>query len=195
MSQLIKTLVALVDKRDPHAAHHSAHVSLVAGTIADTMHLAAPFPETARIAGQLVNLGKILVPETLLTSTALKGSEKEQIRDAMQASAELLKDVPFEGPVTETVRQSQEAPDGSGPLGLKAEEIIITARIVAVANAFVALTSNRAWRKGKSIDDALKELVEGIGTRYDRAAVAALVTSIESEGGEKIRALAEENAA
>jgi PAS domain S-box-containing protein len=183
LSHLVRTVVAIVDKRDPHAAHHSACVSMIAQSVAQIMQLAAPLPETASIAGQLLNLGKILVPEELLTAKTIRDDDREKIRASLQATADLLQGIDFAGPVVETIRQSQECVDGSGPLGLKGDDILVTARIVHVANSFTALISPRAYRAGKSVDEALRIMLEGIDTQFDRAAVAALVTYVESGGG------------
>lgn len=183
LSHLIRTVLAIVDKRDPHAAHHSACVSLIAGAVARTMQLASPYPETAEVAGQLLNLGKLLVPEDLLIAKRIKKDDRERIRASLQATADLLQGIDFSGPVVETIRQSQETVDGNGPLGMKADDILISARIVHVANSFVALISPRAYREGKPVDEALKTLLNGIDVSYDRAAVAALVTYMESGGG------------
>ncbi len=183
LHHLIRTMVAIVDKRDPHAAHHSACVSMIAEAVAHTMQLASPYPEAAAVAGQLLNLGKILVPEELLTAKSLKADERERIRASLKATADLLQGIDFTGPVVETIRQSQESVDGSGPLGLKGDAILISARIVHAANNFVALISARAYRSGKSVDEALKILLEGIDTQFDRSVVAALVTYMDNGGG------------
>lgn len=183
LSHLVRTVVAIVDKRDPHAAHHSACVSMLAHSMADLMQINAPLPEAASVAGQLLNLGKILVPEDLLTAKTIRDDDREKIRTSLQATADLLRGIDFTGPVVETIRQSQECVDGSGPLGLQGDDILVTARIVHVANSFTALISPRAYRAGKSIDEALKIMLEGIDGQFDRAAVAALVTYVESTGG------------
>jgi PAS domain S-box-containing protein len=183
LNHLIRTMVAIVDKRDPHAAHHSACVSMISEAVTHTMQLASPLPEAACVAGQLLNLGKILVPEELLTAKKIKEDDREKIRASQQATADLLQGIDFAGPVVDTIRQSQEAVDGSGPLGLKGDDILITARIVHAVNSFVALTSPRAYREGKNIDDALKILLDGIDQQFDRTVVAALITYMDSGGG------------
>lgn len=186
LNHLIHTVVAIVDKRDPNAAHHSACVSMIAQSVAQTMQLSEPLPETALIAGQLLNLGKILVPEELLTAKKINEDGRDRIRTSLKATADLLQGIDFNGPVVETIRQSQECVDGSGPLGLKGDQILITARIVHAVNNFVALVSPRAYRKGNSIDEALKILLNSIDASFDRAVVAALVTFMESGGGRRL---------
>ena len=82
------------------------------------------------------------------------------------------------------MRQVQAHWDGSGyPAGLKGAEILVTARIVAVANAFVALTSQRAHREGVSLDEAIETLLGGVGKAHDRKVVAALINFLDNHGG------------
>lgn len=188
LNQLVETLVTIVDRRDPNAANHSAHVALISEAIAKEMRLPEINIRTAKTAGSLMNIGKILVPESLLTaSDAGDNSQREQIRQALNASAELLENIEFDGPVVETLRQTQEHVDGSGePHQLKGNNILITARIVGVANDFVAIISPRAWREGKSIDDALRIMLDGIDKEYDRSVVVALINFLDNGGGRDI---------
>lgn len=184
LNKLIETLVMLIDKRDPHAAHHSAGVAKVAGAVARTMSLGPTEIETVEIAGQLMNLGKLLVPQEVLTSAKPLGEDdRELIASSMKAAISYLAQVPFDGDVVETLRQSYERPDGKGPLGLGSEEILDTAAILAVANSFVAITSPRAWREGKPIDEAKQMLLKDAGTAYVRSVVTALCHYLENGGG------------
>ena len=185
LKQLVRTLVAAVDSRDPYAANHSTQVAVVARAIAEEMGLDELEIDAAETAGNLMNIGKLLVPADLLTSTGELGpGEVEQIRDGIARGIALLDDVPFTGPVVETLRQMTEKWDGSGtPRGLKGEDIIVTARIVAVANAFVAMLNPRAWRPGADFDHAVDRLLEASGTDFDRSVVAALINRLENRGG------------
>jgi HD-GYP domain-containing protein (c-di-GMP phosphodiesterase class II) len=185
LSGLVETVVAIIDQRDPHAANHSTHVSRIARAIAEEMGLPEVEVETAAIAGAVMNVGKILVPVELLTrSGELNDDERRQVRESIEASADLLERVSFEGPVAQTLRQINEHWDGSGtPHGLKGEGILRTARVVAAANAFVALSSARAWRPGIGPDEALARLLPEAGKKYDRAVVAALISLHDSRGG------------
>ncbi|RMF67459.1 MAG: hypothetical protein D6740_11880 [Alphaproteobacteria bacterium] len=121
----------------------------------------------------------------LLKKGRLSEDELALVRNAMKKSADLLTGVEFDGPVVETLRQLQARVDGTGDPPLKGEEILITARILAVANAFVAMVSPRAHRKGLSIDEALAELQKEAGTRFDRGVVAALAHQIENLDGRR----------
>ncbi len=182
---LVRTLVALVDKRDPYAANHSNRVAMVAQAVAREMNLGDAAVQTVGFAGSLMNLGKILVPTEILTKTGqLNDEEIGLIRGSLRATADFLQGIDFGGPVVETLRQLSEHWDGSGqPLGLKGEAILAEARVVAVANAFVALASPRAYRAGIKLDDAVAKLREQAGTAFDRRAVTALENSLENRGG------------
>lgn len=185
LRQLVATIVALIDRRDPYAADHSARVAEVASAIATEMGLSQVEVETVEIVASVMNLGKIAVPKDLLTRHgALSEEEMRQVRESILASADLLQGVEFDGPVVETLRQMQEHWDGTGiPRGLKGDEILPIARIVAVANAFVGMVSARAWRPGLPPDQAADALLKEAGRRFDRATVAALLNVLENRGG------------
>lgn len=182
---LVRTLVALVDKRDPYAAHHSTRVAMVAQAIAREMNLGDAVVQTVGFAGSLMNLGKILVPTELLTKTGqLNEEELGLIRGSLRATADFLEGIDFGGPVVETLRQLSEHWDGSGqPHGLKGTAILAEARVVAVANAFVTLASPRAYRAGMPLDEAIEKIRAQAGTVFDRRAVTALENSLENRGG------------
>lgn len=182
--ELVRALMTVLDRRDPFAADQSARVAAVARRIAEEMVLDPAMIDTAETAGTLVNLGKILVPPELLTkSGALTEAERKMISDSMSAGAALIERVEFEGPVAETLRQVGERWDGTGrPNHRAGEDILVTARVVAVANAFVAMVSARAWRPGIGFDAAIDSLHQQVGTAYDRRVVTALANLIENRG-------------
>ncbi|SMF63095.1 PAS domain S-box-containing protein [Tistlia consotensis] len=179
LGDLVEALVRLVDKRDPFAADHSQRVGRLAQSLAREMGLSERERETARVAGLLMNVGKIAVPETLLTRKGeLSDEERRLVRDSMSASADLLQGIELDGPVVETLRQAQDAGrPGAG------QPPLAPARILAVANAFVGMVSDRAWRSRLSVDEAIAEIMAGIGTRYDRGVVAALIGYLDNKGG------------
>lgn len=182
LNRLVETLVGIVDKRDPNAAEHSRKVSRLARTIAQEMGLDTIQVKTAEIAGRLMNIGKIAVPAEMLTAKrSLKADESKLIQQSILASADLLEGIAFDGPVVQTIRQSQEAMDGTGPLKLEGEDILLTARITHVANSFVAFTSPRAYRKSEKPENALKTMLEKADQIYDRSVLAALIHHIENE--------------
>jgi len=185
LRDLVRTLVAVVDRRDPYSAYHSERVAEVARAVAAEMGLSPLEVETVEIAGAVMNLGKISVPTAVLTKTGpLTDDELKLVRDSVLTSADLVENVAFEGPVAETIRQMQERWDGAGtPRGLSGEAILNTARALAVANAFVGMVSARAWRSGLDFDAAATSLMHQAGQALDRRAVAALINVLDSRGG------------
>ena len=184
LRELVRALVTLVDRRDPYAAHHSQRVAAVARRIAEEMGLDRVAVETAEIAGNLMNVGKIMVPAPVLTRPGdLSDDELQQVRESLQAGADLLRGIEFDGPVVETLSQSQERWDGGGPHGLKGEAILLPARIVAASNAFVALVSARAHRPGLDFDAAMDTLLKETGSAFDRRVTAALISVLDNRGG------------
>lgn len=185
MRQLVATLVKVIDRRDPHATDQSSWVSEVARAIAEEMSAEPHVVETAAIAGQLMNLGKIFVPEALLTKKGrLSDEELAHVRNALGAGADLLRGVEFDGPVAETLHQLQERFDGKGqPAALAGEAILMPARIVAVANAFVGMVSPRSWRAGLALPDAVERLMADHGQIFDPKVIVALANRVANRGG------------
>ena len=146
------------------------------------MELSADLRETAEIAGLLMNFGKVLVPREILTkTTALSPEELKQVRESILTSADILSLIGFSLPVVPTLRQVQERYDGTGaPEGKKGEEILVTARIVAVANAFVAIFSPRAHRPSLDIRASVEMLMRDAGTAYDQRVVIALANFVQN---------------
>jgi len=183
--QLVRSLVGIVDRRDPFAAEHSARVARLAHEVATEMGLTPTEILTAETAGQLLNLGKILIEQELLTRTgSLSEDERKQVRRAMLASADLLTDVEFDGPVVDTLRQSLAQWDGKGlPEGLAGEQILPSARVVALANAVVGMLSRRAHRAPLSSDAVIAAVQADAGRAFDRRVVAAFVNFMDNRGG------------
>ena len=185
LRDLVGTLLGAIDRRDPYSANHSIHVAEVSKAITEEINLEPTLVETVEIAGSLINLGKIFVPAELLTANrALTAEERKLIHTSVLTSADLLAGASFEGPVEDTLQQMLENIDGTGePKGLKGDEILKTVRICTVANAFVSLVSDRAYRPRLAIDAAIDVLLGDVGKRYDRGVVAALINLIENHGG------------
>ena len=184
LRQLINTLVGVADGRDPFSASHSMRVSEVAACIAKEMGLPEKDIKTVDIAGNLVNVSKTVISRELLTKTEdLTSEEREQLDKIYLQSADLQDGVEFEGQVGESIRQMSEFWDGSGPLGLSGDGILITARVLSVANAFVAMISPRAYRSALTFDQVTDILLEQSKSRYDLKPVSALVSFLENRSG------------
>jgi HD-GYP domain-containing protein (c-di-GMP phosphodiesterase class II) len=182
---VVGALVSVVDRRDPFAAEHSTRVARLSHMLAAELGLSKVDSEAVEMAGELLNLGKLLVPQQILTKQGpLDEAELRVVRDSILASGDLVSKIEFEGPVVETLHQSLERVDGSGfPQGRVGDDIIVTARILAVANSFVALISPRAHRAGLPLDAAIEAILAQEGKAYDRGVIAALINYIDNKGG------------
>lgn len=185
LRQVISTLVAVVDRRDPYASGHSGRVGQLSRALAAEMRLGETDVEAAEIAGSLMNFGKVLVSRSILTKNeGLTPEELRRIRDGILTSAEILSLIDFRLPVVPTLQQVLERVDGTGvPKGLRGEEILLTARIVAVANAFVAMVSPRAYRPGVEPLEAVARLAQQAGSTFDKAVITALEQFVRKHDG------------
>lgn len=185
LRQVIATLVAVVDRRDPFASGHSQRVGLLSRAIAEELVLTEKDIETCEIAGSLMNFGKVLVPRQLLTKTsALTEEELQRVREGILTSADILSIINFSGPVVPTLRQVLERYDGTGsPHGLKGDQILITARVVTVANAYIAMVSPRAHRLSLKLSEAVARLMEDNNKSFDKRVVAALANYVQNRAG------------
>lgn len=173
---IISTLVHAADMHDPHCANHSERTREVAMAIAQAMELPEARCNTLAMAALLANIGKLYLPREVLTKMdKLTSEEEKMLRSASTNSVDLLKDIEFDGPVIKFIEQRNEHLDGTGyPAGLSGDDILQESRILSVSNAFVAMTSARAYRAGKPIEEVLDILLEQVDACYDRHVVAAL---------------------
>ena len=173
---IISTLVRATDMHDPHCAHHSERTREVAVAIAGAMGLAQPRINVLAMASLLANIGKLYLPREILTKMEpLTEDEEQMLRKHTVYSVEILRGLEFDGPVVDIIAQKNEHPDGSGyPKGLAVDEIMLEAKILAVANAFVAMSSARAYRQGRPVNEVLDEMLSMADGKYDRHVIAAL---------------------
>jgi len=173
---IISTLVHATDMHDPHCAHHSERTREVAVAIAGAMGLSEPRITALAMASLLANIGKLYLPREILTKMeSLTEDEEELLRKHNLYSVEILHGLEFDGPVVDIIEQKNEHPDGSGyPKGLSRDEIMLEAKILAVANAFVAMSSARAYRQGMPVNEVLDVLLATADGKYDRHVIAAL---------------------
>lgn len=183
LQQLIKTLMDAIDRHDPYSANHSAKTACIAVAVGKAMNLADDQLKTVEIAANLCNLGKLsIAKEVLIKTDRLTEDECRQIRQETSFASDLLKELAFEGPVLATIMQKNELLDGSGhPAQLSGGKIIPTARILAVANAFVAMISPRAYREKLTTQEAMTRLLQEADRKYDRQVLAALFHVVENE--------------
>jgi diguanylate cyclase (GGDEF)-like protein/putative nucleotidyltransferase with HDIG domain len=177
-------LVNTVDTRDPFAKEHSPGVSAVAAEIARGMGFSEGEVAVVRNAGLLHDVGKIAVSRDILVKRApLTNEEFEVVRKHPAISVTILKDLGFVEPELPIILHHHERFDGTGyPHGLKGREIPVGARILAVADAFDAMTSGRAYRKEMPIEEAAAGLAAGSGSQFAPDVVEVFLKILERKG-------------
>jgi len=174
-SATIQVMVATVETRDPYTAGHQLRSADLARAIATELRLPQERIEGIRMAGAIHDIGKISVPAEILSKpTKLSELEFSLIKEHARRGFEMLKDIESPWPLAEIVYQHHERMDGSGyPRGLKGKEIIMEARILAVADVVEAMASHRPYRPAIGLNAALAEIENNKGTLYDDDAVDA----------------------
>jgi diguanylate cyclase (GGDEF)-like protein len=168
------SLAKAVDARDVYTGSHSERVGELAARIARRLGIDEPQVELTRLAGSLHDLGKLAIPEEILRKpSALNESERLVLQRHPQIGYRMLESLGVE-PIAEWVLHHHERWDGDGyPDRLRGEQIPLGARIIFVADAFDAMTSERVYRKPLSERDAVSELERCAGTQFDPAVVDA----------------------
>lgn len=184
LEQSIHAVASAVEKRDPYTAGHQCRVAHLAGAIARDLGLDADRIRGLEFAAGVHDLGKIMVPAEILSKPGLLSPlEFEIVKAHAEAGYEILKDVQFVWPVAEMIRQHHERLDGTGyPRGLRSGQILLEAKIIAVADVVEAMAGPRPYRVGLGVDRALAEITRGRGVSYDADAVDACVTLFRGKG-------------
>ncbi len=181
----LQALTSAVDAKDSYTARHSLGVTDYAVAAGRCMGLDAHDIELLERAGLLHDIGKIGIAEAiLLKPKALTQEEYRAVQDHSDMGARIIESIPFLKDLVPIVRHHHERWDGGGyPDGLSGENIPRLARLLAVADAFDAMTSDRPYRRAMRVSAAREELERASGTQFDPEAVQALMTCISS--GEK----------
>lgn len=179
--ETIRALARAIDARDPCTAGHSDLVSSFAVAIATEMGLSAEEIKDVEFAGLLHDIGKLGVSESILNKPGpLDTREMAEMEKHPFLSAQIIKPIEFLRDVVPMVYHHHERYDGLGYLdGLSGQHIPLGARIIAVADAFEAMTSERPYRTALSLKHALQQLRQGSGTHFDPRIVTALVQVID----------------
>lgn len=170
-----------MDRRDPYTYDHSVRVAEYACVIGQMMQLDKKMKENLRLSGLLHDIGKIAIPDCVLNKNGpLTEEEREMIKLHPVKGAEILE--PIEQlQVLRGIHEHHERVDGRGyPLGKSGEALSLEARILAVADTFDAITSNRVYRPRKSKKEAIHILVEASGTQLDTRVVQAFIRADEA---------------
>ena len=181
----IRSVSLLTQLRDPYTAGHQLKVSELAEGIAREMGLPVDMIEGIRVAGIVHDMGKLSVPSEIVTKPgALTPFEFSTMKKHPEMAFEILKEIDFPWPVAEMVLQHHERLDGSGyPLGLKGDEILLEARVLAVADVVGAISSHRPYRRDLGIEAALNELDTNKGSLYDTEVTSACERSLKVANG------------
>jgi len=171
---IVGAISRIVEKRDPYTAGHQRRVALLSCAIATEMGKPAEFVRGLHFAAIIHDIGKIYVPSEILSRpSVLNDLEYGIVRTHTTVGYECLKALKFPWPIADVVLQHHERMDGSGyPGGLKGNEIIPEARIVAVADTVESIASHRPYRPAFGLDVALRTIEENAG-KYDPDAVSA----------------------
>jgi len=174
----------MMDLRDPYTAGHERRVGELSSHIAEEMGLSEDRQRGLRVAGAVHDVGKITLPAEVLNKPGrISTIEFEMIKTHAEQGYQVLKNVDFPWPVAEVARQHHERIDGSGyPRGLKGEEIILEARILAVADVVESMASHRPYRPALGVESALAEIERGRGTAFDPAVVDACLRLFREKG-------------
>ena len=180
--QTMEGLAAIVDQRDPYTAGHSRRVSEYSVLIARQLKCSERDVERVRWSALLHDLGKIGIPDrVLLKNGPLDPEERAIINQHPSIAREILGPVEAMAHIVPCVLHHHERWDGRGyPDGLSGEAIPLLSRIIAVADTFDAMTTDRPYRKGLSIEDARTRLREGAGVQWDVRCIDAAVALIEA---------------
>ena len=180
----IQAIARTVETRDAYTAGHQRRTTDIMTAIAFEMGLSKHMIDGIRMAGVIHDLGKISVPAEILSKPGkINESEYSLIKQHPKAGYDILKGIDFNSPVADIVLQHHERLNGSGyPYGLKGEEILLEARIIAVADVIEAMASHRPYRPALGLDDAFEEITMKRGIIYDADVVDASIDLFTKRG-------------
>ena len=180
------SLAKTIDAKDPYTAYHSSNVANYAKKIAKEMGLSNKEIDSIYLAGLIHDIGKIGMPDSILQKEGRLTEEEYTImKKHPEEGYKIIKDIHRlqELGITDMVLYHHERPDGKGyPRGLSGVEIPLGARILGVADAYDAMTTNRSYRQKLAIETATNEITRNIGTQFDPIAANALFKILILEG-------------
>ena len=178
--QTVMSLVNAIEAKDSYTSGHCQRVMEISCEIASHMNLEEDIIEDLRYAAILHDIGKIGISASILNKTdKLTDQEYEEIKKHPQISYNILKNVEFLGKGLRAILEHHEKYNGSGyPYGLKGEEISLLGRILCIADAFDAMTSDRTYRKGMTMELAINEIERCKGIQFDPEISDVFITMI-----------------
>jgi putative two-component system response regulator len=181
---VIRIVAQTIDSRDPYTAGHQRRVAQLAAQMATEMGLSAEWARDIQRAGMVHDVGKVSVPAEILNKPGrLSTLEFALVKAHPRTGYEILEGVKFKMPIAEAVYQHHERMDGSGyPRGLKGDEILLEARVIAIADVVEAMASHRPYRPALGLEAAIDEISRNRGVLYDSRAVNACLRVVTREG-------------
>jgi len=178
---VIRALSSAIDAKDPYTCGHSERVAFISRSLAERLHLPPTEVEATYLSGLLHDVGKIGISEDVLQKHGkLTDQEMDHIRSHPEIGARILGNLKQLDDILPGVRHHHERMDGRGyPLGLKGKEIPLIGRILAVADGFDSMTSDRPYRTAMPQEVAVAEIKRCSGTQFDPEIVAALVSLLD----------------
>lgn len=179
--QIIHSMINMIESRDSYTAGHTKRVAEYSVLIAQEMGYSQQEIEVLKNAAWLHDIGKIATPDSVLLKPGkLNNTEYTLIKDHLTAGYEMLRKIDQYQEIADIMREHHEKFDGTGyPRGLKAEEILPLSRIMIVADAFDAMTTNRVYKPRKTVEVALKELEELSGKSFHPEVVQAALVALK----------------
>lgn len=181
INQSFMTFANMIDAKDPYTRGHSLRVAIYSREIARRMDMTKQEQQNIFYIALLHDIGKIGTSDNVLKKQGrLTEDEREEIQQHVTAGGEILKYFEAIDGIADGAKYHHERYDGKGyGFGIKGEEIPLCARIIGVADAFDAMTSERCYRQPMSIEIVKKELKEGAGTQFDPKIVPVMLDMIE----------------
>ncbi len=175
LRETVYSLAAAVEKRDPYTAGHQRRVANLSSTIAGAMGVTEDEIDSIYLASLVHDVGKINIPSEILSKPGrLSEVEFDMIKTHPEAGYEILKNIEFDSPIATVIRQHHERLDGSGyPYHISGNEILLHAKILAVADVVEAMSSHRPYRPALSSDEVFLELKNNKGILYEPEVVEA----------------------
>ncbi|MGE5594067.1 MAG: HD-GYP domain-containing protein [Betaproteobacteria bacterium] len=179
----VRGLAAALEAKDKYTRGHSDRVAVYSAAIARQLRMSEGEVEKVEYTGLLHDIGKIGVPDELLSKSGqLRTDEFQRIQQHPVTGAKILSEISFLRDVAATIRCHHERLDGRGyPNGLTEQDIPIHARILAVADAYDAMTSDRPYRRGYPPEEAVRRLLAGSGKQFDPEVVKAFVEELKNQ--------------
>ena len=177
----VESLASAVDRKGQYTVSHSRNTAKLARNICKTLGLNEKTTDLIYYAGLLQNIGKIVLPERIFaTNGKLSPEELKKIQNHSNIGVNLLMNINFLSEVVPYITYQTERVDGSGkPEGLKGQSIPLGSRIIAVADAYSAMTSDRPYRKAMAPDEAISIMTSEINTKWDNDVINALIKTVK----------------